>query len=459
MTQPALTGRDRFRARVLPLVLMAVIAGCFAYFALRMVRGLPSDADPYKGDFEHFYHAAAAMAGGQDIYASHTRGYIYPPLVAMLLIPLGMIEDTWTAQAIYGAINLLLVAVTLAMGWRAVRTRLGLPADRLTALAVTAVGLVFCFEPVRQEIEEGQTDTLVAVSLAASLLALDRRPWLAGLLIGFAGNVKYQSLVVLPYLLLRRRWAAAAGSVAGLAFFALVPAVVVGWRTNMEYLAVAFRGVGKLFGLSASGAAVATHDIRWEKSVSITSGFAKTLGPDVSDTLVIGLAGVAALSVLACAWLIYRLRGTAMLAGRGGDADLAGPRRGVVLIEWAGLAVAVLAFSPQTTVRHMYIALPVFMIAAALLLVPRVGVARWPLAVGVAVAIAGMLLPPGNVESVKPMLDQWRQIGGSSWCLVLMFLTLLLVGLETERARAAGAPLADPPPGYDAQGRRVGAAG
>lgn len=440
-------------------MLMVVLAGCFAYFALRMVRGLPTDADPYKGDFEHFYHAAAAMAGGQDIYASHTKGYIYPPLVALLLIPLGLIEDPWTAQAIYGGINLTLVAVTLGMAWRAVRTRLGLPGDRLTAIAVITVGLAFCFEPVRQEIEEGQTDTLVAASLAAAFLSLDRRPWLAGLLVGFAGNVKYQSLVVLPYLLLRRRWAAAAGSVAGLVFFALVSAVVVGWRTNLEYLAVAFRGVGKLFGLSAPGEAVATHDIRWEKSVSITSGIAKTLGPQVSDMLVMGLTGVAALGVLAAAWLIFRVRATALLVGRGGETERSPARRGVVLLEWGGLAVAVLAFSPQTTVRHMYIALPVFMTAAALLLVPRVGVARWPLAAGVVVAIAGMLLPPGNVESVKPMLDQWRQIGGSSWCLVLMFLAMLWVGLETERARAAGAPLADPPPGHDAQGRKLSDAG
>src|SRR5258706_4440666 len=40
------------------------------------------------GDFEHFYYAARAMRDGSDLYASGVHGYIYPPLIAFLFMPL-----------------------------------------------------------------------------------------------------------------------------------------------------------------------------------------------------------------------------------------------------------------------------------------------------------------------------------------------------------------------------------
>jgi hypothetical protein len=454
---PAATmnARDRFRARVLPWLLAMVIAALFAYFAFRSYRGLPTLANPGKGDFEHFYYAARAMMLGEDIYASHTRGYIYPPLLAMMLRPLAGLELR-PAQLAWAGLNLAMVAATVILALRVAVRRLGVPRERLTVLGVTAVGLVLAFEPVRQEIEEGQTDTIVALCLIGALASLDRRPWLAGVLIGLGANVKYQALVVLPYLLIRRRWTAAGATAASTAVFALVPAIVVGWRTNLEYLRVAFGGVAKLLGVPPDPTAVIvkTHDIRWEKSISITSGLAKTLGVDTPDRVVLALAGAVALLTLAAAWWIYKRRGggVPLFAGRFGAAEARGVPSRVVPLEWAGLLVAVLAFGPQTLIRHMYILLPMFVWAAAILLVPRRGVARTALAAGVMLLIAGMLLPPGNVKSFEPALNAWRSLGGTGWCLVLMYLSLLWTGLEYAKAADEGRELTDPPPGWTAKG-------
>lgn len=450
MTSPS---KDGFRAKVLPWVLGAVVAGCGAYFAMRSYRGLPTAANPGKGDFEHFYYAARAMMLGEDVYASHTRGYIYPPLLAMLLRPLAGIGALRTAQLAWAGLNLAMTAATVVIALRVAVRRLGVPWEKLTLLGVSAVGLVLAFEPVRQEMEEGQTDTVVGLCLALALLFLDRKPLLAGAMIGLGANVKYQALVVLPYLLLRRRWAAAASTAASTAGFALVPAIVVGWRRNLEYLATASGGLAKLLGAAPSGPVVATHDIRWEKSISITSGLAKTLGPGVSDAAVLAIAGGVAAVTAGVAWWMYARRGVPLLAGRGGAAEDQAVHRGAAVVEWSGLLTAVLVFSPQTLIRHLYLLLPVMVWAAAMLLVPRKGVGRGVLLVGVLVMVGGMLLPPGNVKSFEPALSAWRSVGGTGWCVLAMFLAMVWTGLEYARAAAEGRPLTDPPPGYGADGR------
>lgn len=451
------TGKDGFRARVLPWVMAAVIAACGAYFVLRSIRGLPTAANPGKGDFEHFYYAARAMMLGEDVYASHTRGYIYPPLLAMLLRPLAGIGELRTAQLAWAGANLVMVAATVLVALRIAVQRLAIPREKLTMLGVAALGLVLAFEPVRQEMEEGQTDTVVGLCLVLALAALDKKPLLAGVLIGLGANVKYQALVVLPYLLLRRRWAAAGSTAVSTVGFALIPAIVVGWGRNLDYLSVAFGGVAKLLGVTPAGPVVTTHDIRWEKSISITSGLAKTLGSGVSDTAVLGMAGLIAALVAGAAWWMYSRRGLPLLAGRGGAWEERAPGRGVVLVEWSGLLVAVLAFSPQTLIRHLYLLVPVMVWVAALLLVPRRGVGRAVMLAGVLAMVGGMLLPPGNVKSFEPALAAWRSIGGTGWCVVAMFLAMVWTGLDYAKAAAEGRDLTDPPPGYGADGRPAAA--
>ncbi|QOJ00596.1 MAG: DUF2029 domain-containing protein [Phycisphaeraceae bacterium] len=441
-----MSARDRFRAGVLPWALWAGVAGCFGWFLLRAWKGLPTAANPYKGDFEHFYHAAVAVVRGEDLYASHTGGYIYPPLLAALVTPLTYLDARW-AQVAWAGVNLALTGVVLWMAWRAWRERVGVPGDRLTAGALVLGAVLLTFEPVRWEFEEGQSDTLVILGMVGALLWMDKRPWLAGVLTGFAVNIKYQAVVLLPYYLVRRRWSAAAGTAVGAVAFGLVPAVMIGWEKNLGYLGRALGGLGNLAS-GRGGVGEGTHNgLTWEKSVSVPSGLARMLGEGTPVEWVYAGTGLVAGLMFAAGWWVYRGRGVAMFAGRGGLAEGRGLWRGVAGVEWCGLIVAVLALSPQTMVRHSFILLPVHMLAAAVVLVPRAGVARWPVVAGVVVYQLGARLPPGNVEAFKPALEWWQGVSGSTWCLLVMVLTLAWSGVEYARASSEGRALLDPPPG------------
>jgi hypothetical protein len=111
-----------------------------------------------------------------------------------------------------------------------------------------------------------------------------------------------------------------------------------------------------------------------------------------------------------------------------------------VALEWYGLIVAVLAFGPQSMVRHTFLLLSMHVLVAALLLAPRAGVARWPLAVGAAVFQLGTKLPPGE-DMFERSLEVWRYIGGSSWCMLVMYASLLWVGIAYAKAAAEGRPV------------------
>ena len=391
--------------------------------------GLPETDNPGNGDFYKIHSGVVAMSQGQDIYATHERGYIYPPLFAALLQPLGS-TTVRIAQGWWAAINFALTACALTLGFLAVSERLRVPRERVSALGAALLAVALAFDQIRWEFEKGQTDTLMLLAFAAGLYFLDRFPAAVGAVLGFAANIKFQTLVALPYLLIRRRWAAAAWMAAGCIAWALAPALVCGWDRNLQFLQTDLADVWN--GLTGDNTGLHVHDVRWMSSISLVSAAARQWGEDALAATVALLAAGA----FGTAWLVYRKRGIAMFSGRTPAADRQPPGPAVVLLEWCGLIVASLAFSPQTMVRHTFLLLLVNLTVAAILLAPRAGVRRWPLAAGVIVMQLGTRLPP-NASAFLKWRTAWNSIGGPSWCALALFISLLWTGLEYVRAGAA----------------------
>src|SRR6266446_5163007 len=100
----------------------------------------------------------------------------------------------------------------------------------------------------------------------------DALPISAGLLLGFAVNVKYVPLLFVAWLAVRRRWAAAGAAVGGIVLWAILPAAVYGWDRNLDYLGRATAGLGKLVGVHVEGQPGMVFPLEYEYSVSIPSG-------------------------------------------------------------------------------------------------------------------------------------------------------------------------------------------
>lgn len=451
--------RQVLRSRWLPGVLafgLVVLAVFYAYKVYgrtrlnpEVVQGSQGDgaaAWPGRkpGDFRHFYYAGEALNRGQNIYEAGEKGYIYPPLFAVIMSPLSRLEPT-TAERAWALANGLLIAGVIGIAFRDAVRRFQVPSDRVTFLGSALLALLLTLDQVRWELEMGQSDTLVLLGFTLGLYWLDRRPMLAGIALGLAANIKYQSLIVLPYLLVRRRFRAAGAAAISTVGWALLPALVTGWQTNLRYLGTALGRLGWIVGIPGASADAHMHPATWINSISITS-FAARWAEQVGagPAFIAGVVGCAGAGMLAVCWMIYRRRGVPLMVGRDPRREASPPWCGVVGLEWYGLIVAVLAFGPQSMVRHTFLLLTMHVLISALVLAPRVGVSRWPLVVGAAVFQLGTKLPPGE-DAFERSLEVWRYFGGSSWCMLVMYALLLWYGLAYAKAAAEGRPMLHPP--------------
>ena len=393
------------------------------------------------GDFEHFYRGAKAMREDGDPYSAAVRGYIYPPLIAFLFMPLTFVS-VQVAAFFMLTLNMMLALMCTVIACKEAMRRFGMDRTRNELLAAVALTTVLAAPRLRSELQMWQTN---APMLAATLLALywlDRRPKWAGLMLGLAVNIKYLPLIYLPYLLLRRRFTAAAWFVLGIVLFALLPAVYTGWTANLQHWATASSGLAQLLGIKVQAVQAANIDaLTVGHSMSITSGMARIVGPEAAPSVKWMLSGAAVTAAFATLAVVYRRCRVPLLAWPRATEQAALPYRAMVALEWAALMALALAYSPQTNPRHLVLLLLAFAIMAVLLLSPSSGASKrrwsasqWLALAALVVMMAGLSLPPGTPEFAT-QLAWWRKVGGPGWSLVLMLPLLFAAGFMRLKAR------------------------
>ncbi len=423
------------------MVRIALIAGWIAVLGCLFVNAARRVGGP-TGDFVHFFAAARAMVRGQDIYTSGIGWYIYPPLLAFLYTPLVSLPPAAAAMVML-VCNMTLMVLSVFLATREFSRRFGVQIGGWTTCAVALTAVLLTADKLKGELQMWQTNMLLLFLFTSALCLLDRRPGLAGLALGFAFNIKYWPIVLMPYLLLRRQWTAAAAFAASIVAFALLPSVETGWKVNLNNQAVAYRGLLRVVGLPVgTGQGANVPSLAAGMSVSIPSAAARLAGG--SPAVGYAFAALVGLTALAAAAWLYRRNGVAFLYRPDGVKNGDPATRAVVGLEWAGLLTAVLLFSPQTNPRHLSLLLFVQTAAALLLLCPRRNVARLPLLIGTTVLVLGLVLPPADpflgarfgVWSAEA-LKVWRGVGGPCWCALAMLATLLWVGMQYARLPAS----------------------
>jgi hypothetical protein len=386
--------------------------------------------------FSVFYYAAKALAAGQDIYASRPPGsdrseYVYPPLFALMVVPLAHFKAV-AATRIWTAVDACLTVLALMLGARETARRFQIPPVRAALATIAAGALLLGMGEFKTEMGTSQTDTLVLLSFVLALSWLDRRPALCGLAVGFSANIKYQTLIVLPYLLVTRRWRAAASTMVSTAGFALLPGCFVGFARNSEFLREALGGLGHFASIRTAGAA-STVPITWIRSVSLTSAMARVLDRwSINPGRAFLLAPLVALALLSLAWLLYRKNRVTMAPTTSQIIVGARALEGLVAVEWAGLMVAWLVFGPEVSRRHMYVLLLLHMLAVGMLFKTR-DRDRTLLIAGMVIGQVGLRMPADS-GAIGTMFN-WA--GGASWTLLFYYATLLSACCSWLRSRHA----------------------
>jgi len=434
--------------------------GCGAVAVLVLVLLCMDLRRSHGNTFSVFYFASESIATGGDIYKSHAPDsdrceYVYPPLFAVLVMPLTHYKVI-TATRIWTVIDACLTVLAVTLGSIEAARRFRIPATKATISGMAAGSLLLGIGEIKTELATSQTDTLVLICFVLALGWLDQWPILCGLALGFGSNIKYQTLIALPYLLLTRRWKAAASTAISSAGFALLPGLLVGFGRNMQYLRSALGGLGHFASINNQGAA-STVALTWSRSVSITSAIGRLLescGINPSGAFL--LAPVVGLVCLALARQLYKQHGIGMLPARRAIASGENAPEGLVALEWTGLMVMWLVFGPEVSRRHMYVLLLMDVIAVALLFASR-GRQRIVLMAGLLVCQAGLRIPSGAGFGALATAFNWA--GGASWGLLVYYGTLLSTGFVWLRG-ISGAPVSEVPPvmrtGDRWGGRRLG---
>lgn len=478
---------DGLRRQPVHVACWALFIAIFGWATARSFpTGFDPDADRSGGrgsDFVYYYHGAEGFYNGTDPYARFQYGhrdhhaYNYPPMMAILLSPLVRFGMVGAAQ-VWFSINALLAMLLFVAWFRVVADRFGLTKDLLSQGAVLSLAAVVGVELVRREIDDHQTDTLMLASLLGMTVAMDRgrtplpdgrrglpaRAWvwpaLAGLSLAFGIHVKFLLLAFLPYLVVTNRLRVAGFAVLWTGVIVLATAAVSGWEENLRHYALSLGGATSALGAKIDSAELIgrVHDVSWVQSVSVPSMFARVTGggateslthphPDYDTKLVFGLAGVVAAACVGLAWAMYRAHGHklfAMFWSRRALISAASVRR-FALIEVCMMIVAQLAFSPQTMKRHMFLAVPVILLACGTAIIPRRGAAWWASGVALVVLLAGLTLPPGT-DSTRELVAQWKWYSGPGWSLLVFAFLTMWGALSTHGAIERGEALLDPPP-------------
>ena len=167
-------------------------------------------------DFHHFYHAAQAMWNGSDIYAAANGHYVYPPFLAFILQPLALMPEHIAAIIWIVLSGVFVFAATLIAASEAARCwlRAGAQNDPSTPWLIAAIATILVADKIHASFILGQTDCLMLLGFACTLSWMQRKPLLAGAIVGATASIKYLSLIFVPYFLIKKNFRAAFASAA-----------------------------------------------------------------------------------------------------------------------------------------------------------------------------------------------------------------------------------------------------
>jgi alpha-1,2-mannosyltransferase len=157
----------------------------------------------------------AAILDGAHLYALRFPGdlaFTYPPLSAIAFAPLGA-SSLSLLEPLVTAASIVLLPMTLGFALRLAPLSARISPEEAARLALLAAAAALWLEPVWTTLRYGQIDLLIATLILYDLSRPDGHRW-KGAGIGLASALKLTPAIFAAYLLLTRRYRAAAVSVA-----------------------------------------------------------------------------------------------------------------------------------------------------------------------------------------------------------------------------------------------------
>jgi Glycosyltransferase family 87 len=385
------------------------------------------------GNLHTFWNAAIALSHGQNIYRSGSGDYLYPPLIAFLYQPLGWMS-IHQAGILMLILNTVIAVLTLKIIAEELLFRLTGTAAPLMVARVALITAWLSIDHIHTEFNQWETNFFLLLAFVLALKWADRLPVWAGIALGFGFNIKFLPVVLVPYLIIRRRWAMLWAFAVSAIFFALLPAISMGWKTDFTAIMISDSGIAHVLGFAVVAANSANvYPFTSLKSISLPSFFGRVA--ELSELYAMIVAGLFAIAAGLLWFYACRRRDLPAIAWPSARRQSALPYRGLFALDWIEIMLLALIFSPYTNSGHLYLLLAVNAGAAVLLLHGPKGICRWLLWVGAFLMLIGMIFPPGGDRyRVTELL--WKRESIAGWCMYIFSLILIWIGIKHVKMQA-----------------------
>ncbi|MEO5896044.1 MAG: glycosyltransferase family 87 protein [Vicinamibacterales bacterium] len=277
-------GPSRTRRRFIAAGLTAiVIVGIVAIYVFKIAERMP-DYDVYRRAAERALVAAPLYRPDDGHFQ-----FKYLPAFAVVMLPLALVPEA-VARACWFAASILILVVLLR------KTVSVLPDRHHSRAWLIGITFVLLAKFYAHELELGQVNIAMTAFVVLALAQMRAgRELGAGLLIAAAIVLKPYAVLLLPWLVARRRMASLAGAALGIAAALLLPVAVYGFEGNLHLLGEWWRTVTE----------TTAPNLADFNNVSAASVFARRLGPGpVAQALAVAL--VCALLAVAAAVFFKR---------------------------------------------------------------------------------------------------------------------------------------------------------
>lgn len=208
------------------------------YFVLVLIFGIINNRF-YLPDFAVYYHASKNFISGEQVYhqvygTTGTGIYKYSPFVLVFFIPFSILPEI-AARFVYfwviaaGIIFIMFYLERFLIHYFSPQKK---PISSQWVLFFTFLVVVVHFH---RELELGNVNLLLLLILIFSLsLILRNKEIPGGILIGITILFKPHFLLLLPLLLLRKKWLTFSLVILFIIFGLVLPTVMVGWQENLN---------------------------------------------------------------------------------------------------------------------------------------------------------------------------------------------------------------------------------
>jgi hypothetical protein len=183
-------------------------------------------------DFRVYYDAAQALLNGEQVYGQafglSSGFYKYSPPACVVFIPLALLPYTTASVLYYFIITIGIIFFSLRLSNYLVKEKNGVYSSTLPILTG-----IFLLDHLERELHLGNINLFLLIALFECYILLkSKRDWLGGALLGLVLLFKPHFLLILPYLIWKKRINALLGAFSAITLGLLMPSIIWGWERN-----------------------------------------------------------------------------------------------------------------------------------------------------------------------------------------------------------------------------------